>query len=124
LTDRAVARYSYHAVPLARWLVSLVTLLTLLGQPLGAFASAGEKAEVTCCCPDPEMCKCHDHDGHGTDTMKRCAGAEHQVMPVLAVATIAAIVESIDVLRAHHVVEHRSLPIPDSVSSEPETPPF
>jgi hypothetical protein len=111
-------------VPFVRWLVSLVTVLTLLGQPLGAFASAGEKTDIRCCCPDPDTCACHDHDGDSDATMKRCAGAEHQILPLVVVATIAVALDVTDVPRADRTVEYRELPIPDSPTSEPETPPF
>jgi hypothetical protein len=124
LTDREIAGYPSDAVPFVRWLVSLLAVLTLLGQPLGAFASAGEKTDIRCCCPDPDTCACHDHDGSDSETMKRCAGAEHQVLPVLAVATLAIALEVIDVPRAARAVEPRDVPIPDSPTSEPETPPF
>ena len=112
-------------MPFVRCLVSLLVLLTFLARPVAAFASAGDKTDATCCCPDPGECKCHDHDAHNTgDTIKRCAGAEHLVLPVLADAMIATFEVASDILRVVRAVEHPGVPIPESLSSEPEKPPF
>ena len=114
-----------RTVPLVRWLVSLCVLLSLLGQPVAAFVSAGTKTDATCCCPSPDVCTCHDHDGRGSDeTIKRCAGSEHQVLPAVATATIAAVVDATDIPRVECVIEHDRFQIPPRISSEPEQPPF
>jgi hypothetical protein len=123
LTIPGVARYSWISVPL-RWLASLLTLLALAFQPV-AYASSGVKTDVRCCCPSPEVCKCHDHEGGGPSTeMGRCAGGERVVAPELVTSAVPeAPIVTVVVTRALEV-EFEVLVLSDAVGDAPEKPPF
>jgi hypothetical protein len=125
LTIRRVARYFWVPVPF-RWLASLLTLLALVLQPVGAYASSGVKTEVRCCCPSPEVCKCHDHDGRGEPSTElgRCSGAERVVNPELISSTVpeAPIVSA--VVTPALEIEFIVFELFDVVGPAPEKPPF
>ena len=72
-----------------RWLFALITVLALCVRGVTAFAAAGWVGDTECCCPSPDVCKCHDHEGkpHPDATMKKCGGDAEQVVPDLVVAT-------------------------------------
>ncbi len=112
------------AVP--RWLLPLIAVLALCGRTVTAFAAAGWVGKLTCCCPDPETCKCHDHDGtkRPDPELKRCGGDAKLVspdapiitMPVRAPATTASV---ISIVPAPELVSLTSvIPVP------PEPPPI
>lgn len=114
-------------MPVVRLLLPLVAALALLVQPVAAWAAAGIERDVACCCPDPETCECHDHDGKGpaSPTMRRCdSGKVTLVSPVLLVADLPAAAPVVDVARPVTVpaqepelsFEDRTIP--------PEKPPF
>lgn len=45
--------------------------------------------QATCCCPDPQKCKCHDHDGaSGHSSMRAC----HKQTPELVKFELSAFV--------------------------------
>ncbi|MBL9019388.1 MAG: hypothetical protein JNL83_34690 [Myxococcales bacterium] len=75
-----------------RWLFALITVLALCVRGVTGYAAAGWVGDTSCCCPSPEVCKCHDHDGkpHPDATMKRCGGDAQQVAPDLVTATAPA----------------------------------
>lgn len=106
-----------------RWLVPLVTIVVLVGRGLTAFASAGTQVDVKCCCPDPLTCKCH-HDGGDRETMKKCSGAVHEMVPQLADTTLPAQPAHGVETRVQRISTIASAPLVDTPPREPETPPF
>jgi hypothetical protein len=108
-----------------RWLVPIVTILALAVQSIGTYANAGVKVEVTCCCPDITKCKCHDHDDNQpVDKMKRCAGAIHVDVPIVAAVVLPEpAVETAPIVRAAPMV-WSAIEIPPDRSLVPEKPPF
>jgi hypothetical protein len=74
-----------------RLLLSLAAALALLVQPVATWAAAGVQGDVSCCCPDPDRCDCHDHKGqhtHDGPRMKRCGnGPVKLIAPVVLIAT-------------------------------------
>jgi len=110
---------------LLRWLLPVVAVLAFLASSVTAFAASGILGDTACCCPDPDTCKCHDHDGKPDPAakMKRCGGDARlvtaQLTPALAVAP--AMPEL-----ATRVVEeliHSTLPMPPARHDRPEKPP-
>jgi hypothetical protein len=124
LTVRGVSRYPSYSLPLC-WLAPVFALLVLLVQPLGAYASAGVKTDVRCCCPSPEVCKCHDHDGRGdTTSMGRCAGGQHELAPELTTATLPDVPAAVVVDLPALAIEHAVLLLDEIFALPPEKPPF
>jgi len=125
LTIPGVARYSRGPVPF-RWLAPVLTLLALLLQPVGAYASAGVKTDVRCCCPSPEVCKCHDHEGRGEPSteMGRCGGGERLVLPELVTTALPDVPIAIEVATPAIVVDYDVPMLSDAVGDAPEKPPF
>jgi len=113
-------------VPVLRWLVVIVTLLTVAGHPVGAYAAAGVKTDARCCCPDPSTCKCHDRDGRGTstDSIGKCGGGEHEVALELAVMAEPESPPETDVVRTVRPAIEIVPAIPSSRFVEIEKPPF
>jgi hypothetical protein len=108
-----------------RWLLSLLTVLTLLGSSVSAWAAAGFSGDPQCCCPDKAKCHCHDHDGQPDTTakLKRCGG-EASFAPVDVVpAVVPEITVAFDVVVTQIEIE-QTVRIPDDWSSEPEKPPI
>lgn len=109
-----------------RLLLSLVTVFAISVASASTWATAGVRGDPTCCCPDPELCKCHEHDKHAPSAplVKRCGGEASIATPELA----AAIVIDRVVVREHAVV--RAVITPWHAVElahwfvEPETPPF
>jgi len=107
-----------------RYLVPLVTLVVLLGRSVTTFAAAGPKVDVTCCCPNPDTCKCH-HGGHGGDTsMKRCDGGEHVVTPELETMLIPAAPVATVTLQRPRAVVYVLAALSEGRTIVPEKPPF
>lgn len=68
-----------------RWLLPIVAALSVLCSAVTGIAAAGSVGEVSCCCPSPERCKCHDHDGAPKpSTLRRCSGELTLVAPAMA----------------------------------------
>jgi len=69
-----------------RWLLPLLAVFALLGNAVTSYAAAGMFGESSCCCPKPEHCKCHDHDGKPVSNaeLKRCGG-EAKLVPLAVV---------------------------------------
>src|SRR6185503_8398947 len=100
--------------------------VTLLGSAVTSWAAAGFIGEVSCCCPDASKCKCHDHDGkrHDGTAMKRCSGEATFVAPEVVPAIEPAVTPwPVGVAVAFGATD-TCAPMPDSLTSEPETPPF
>jgi hypothetical protein len=81
--------------------------------------------DTECCCPDPERCKCHDHDGDSAPSseLKRCSGAVHLVAPIHLIAIPAPVVPT-GAPPAATAVDVLPVPISDHVPAPPEKPPF
>ena len=109
-----------------RWLLPLLAVVTLLGSSVTAWAAAGFVGDASCCCPDPKTCKCHDHDGkpEHAPTLKRCAGDAVWVAPAVTPAVEAAAVPSETDVAVAVVATDTCEAMPESPTSEPETPPF
>jgi len=113
-------------MPLVRWLVVIVSVLAMTGQSLEAYAAAGVKTDVRCCCPDPTTCRCHDHDGRSssTDSMGKCGGGEHVVALEQAQLFTPESPTSIDVTRTVVEPVTIALPAPEPRFLDIEKPPF
>ncbi|MDB4962688.1 MAG: hypothetical protein JWP01_2687 [Myxococcales bacterium] len=108
-----------------RWLLPVVAVLALLASSVTAFAASGIVGETQCCCPDPEICKCHDHDSDrpADPVMKRCSGEAERVAPQVLPAIVpepAVATETRIVIE----IEHDTLAMPAPRHDRPETPPF
>src|SRR5690606_21958921 len=69
----------------ARWLLPICIALSVLCSAVSGIAAAGASGEVSCCCPSPEHCTCHDHDdAPKPSTIRRCSGDLTLVAPALA----------------------------------------
>lgn len=109
-----------------RWLLPLVAVLALCGRTVTAFAAAGWVGKLTCCCPDPKTCKCHDHckDGNPHDELKRCSvdaklvAPDTTVTPVPEVADVATASVAVPLAPIAVRVLLSTLPVP------PEPPPI
>jgi len=108
-----------------RWLLPIALAIALLGTTTTTFAAAGIVGDSECCCPDPDACKCHDHDKEPIPdtTLKKCGGEAKLVSPTLVVATLAEPVTLIETTTSV-VVEHMTTPIPPDRVTRPEKPPF
>ncbi len=108
-----------------RWLLSLLTVLTLLGSSVSAWAAAGYSGDPQCCCPDKATCHCHDHDDEPDTTakLKRCGGdatfADVNIAP--AVVPDVAVTFEVVVTKTEIV---QTVQIPDDWFAEPEKPPI
>ena len=109
---------------LLRWLLPIVAVFALLGNAVTAFAAAGTFGDSKCCCPNPKVCKCHDHDHpKQDDQLRRCAGNAEKVAPVLQTIVIPPVLESVVVVAVHEV-EYVTIVASDQYATEPEKPPF
>lgn len=109
-----------------RWLLSIVAAIALLGTSATSFAAAGFIGDSECCCPNPDTCKCHDHDKEPAPnpTMKRCGGEAKQVAPASVVATLVDPVEPVTTTVNVMEVEFATEPPPPDRSTRPEKPPL
>ncbi len=110
---------------LYRWLLPIIAAFAVLLGSVTAYAGAGLVGETECCCPDPDACKCHEHDGdpHPDDLMKKCGGEAERVAPEI----VAAVLPVAPVTRVAATVApavRLPLPVPESRHVEIETPPF
>lgn len=114
-----------RGVVLSRWLLPVVAALAVLTGSVTAYAAAGVIGEVTCCCPDPDACKCHDHDAAPDDapTLKRCSGDASFVTPHVSEAVLPA-AEPVAEHRTSTTVAHAAIPPPDERYVDIESPPF
>jgi hypothetical protein len=107
-----------------RWLIPLVTALALVGQAVSTWAAAGVIGEARCCCPSPDRCKCHDHDGSSHNELRRCAGDAKLVAPEpLAAVSPAAPAAAREVAVARAAPSALPAP-PEDRAEPPEKPPF
>lgn len=110
-----------------RSLLPIVAALAMLVQPVTTWAAAGVTGAVSCCCPEPATCECHDHHGdrHDAPRLKRCGdGAVELVAPVGLVATPPA---PAPVLIAPRTLVPPTVvvaAIPEDRTDRPEPPPF
>ncbi len=96
----------------------LIAILLALGVPFAQLHTVNDR--VTCCCPDPEHCKCPDHkpDESGQPTMNTChkqapktvrAQLAHFIAPApIAVIAPAPLVERV----AHRLPPPHAPPAP------------
>ena len=108
-----------------RWLLPIVAALAVLGHAVTTFAAAGLVGDA-CCCPNPTLCKCHDHDRAPSPdpTMKRCS-TDPQILitpDVLAAITPAPV--RITELRLTTPLTHVTPVLHDTPPIPPEKPPF
>lgn len=109
---------------LLRWLLPVIALVALLGNAVNAFAAAGMFERSTCCCPNPKLCKCHDHDDpRPDDTLQKCGGDAAKVAPALQTVIVPEVRETVQVV-TQSVVEHATIIAVDQIVSHPEKPPF
>ena len=108
-----------------RWLLPLVAVLALLGNSVTTWAGAGMVGDTECCCPDPERCKCHDHDGEPASDaeLKRCTGLVQIVAPIHLIAIAPSLVP-VTAAPVATLVDVDPVPIPDHDPDPPEKPPF
>lgn len=111
-----------------RWLAAIVTVLVLAVQSIGAYARAGVKQDVACCCPDPSTCKCHDHDRDQPpqpgEQMKTCHGGVHGDAPIVVeIVMPEPPAMAVPVARAIAAV-WRVVALPADRTRVPEKPPF
>ncbi len=107
-----------------RVLLPLLAVLALLVQSATTWAAAGSQTDAHCCCPSKEVCKCHDHEPGPDTNMKRCGGGESELLPELAVATMAEppttiSIESPSIEIVHAVAQLSTIP-----NRAPDKPPF
>ena len=109
-----------------RWLLPLIAAMTLLGSAVTSWAAAGFAGEASCCCPDASKCKCHDHDGkpHPGPTLKRCSGDATFVAPEVVPALEPLVAPTAADVEVAVVATVTFESTPESVTIEPETPPF
>lgn len=109
-----------------RWLLPLITVMTLLGASVTAWAAAGFIGESECCCPVKKDCQCHDHDDDrpSAPTMKRCGGAATFAAPAAASMVVASAPHVVVETAVDAVVTVSTQRMPEDVTFEPETPPF
>ena len=72
-----------------------IAILLALTVPVTQLRLASD--QPTCCCPDPDLCKCADHQPEpGTPTLRACHGDGADVvrtqLPQLAAPLVSAIV--------------------------------
>lgn len=114
-------------VPLVlRWLLPIVTAIALVGTTMTSFAASGVVPNGTCCCPNPETCKCHDHDKEPVPSplMKRCHdGGGTLVMP----SSFVAVTEEpfvVTTMTTVSIIEHVVIAKPADRFTRPEKPPI
>lgn len=107
-----------------RWLLPIVAVLAVMGRSVTTFAAAGIYGDA-CCCPNPDTCKCHDHDAPPADpVMKRC-GSEKQIsISPTSFLAIAPAIETQPVSRVAAAVAHEIPELHDTFAPPPEKPPF
>jgi hypothetical protein len=112
-------------VPLVvRWLLPIVTAIALLGTTMTSFAAAGFIADSSCCCPDPDTCKCHhDETPPPVSTMKRCEGTTKLVAPSSVVATLSEPLEIV-ITTTVMIIVHATTPVPPDHVTRLERPPI
>ncbi len=108
-----------------RWFLPLVAALAVLVGSVTTYAAAGLVGESSCCCPQPDHCKCHDHDGAPVpdDLMKKCGGDAERVAPNVQVATVPT-PPSVDISSVIVDPPPSIDPPPEAWVVELETPPF
>jgi hypothetical protein len=109
---------------LLRWLIAVVTVLTLAGQSVAAWAAAGVIGDAECCCPSPDRCQCHDHDGHDEPELRRCNGDAERVAPAPIVAVPPAAPAAGREVAVARVAPPAPPAPPEERSDPPEEPPF
>lgn len=110
---------------LLRWFLPVVAVLALLATSLTAFAGTGVVGSSECCCPDPDTCKCHDHDDgpQPASELKRCGGEARLVAPhVPAAIQVTPLSPAIMTVLVDESV-HITLPMPPARYDRPEKPP-
>jgi hypothetical protein len=112
-------------VVLLRWFLPVLAVLALLASSLTAFAGTGVVGSSECCCPDPDTCKCHDHDEgpEPASELTRCGGEARLVAPHVAAAIeVTPALPAVVTLLVHDIV-HTTLPMPAPRYDRPEKPP-
>jgi hypothetical protein len=113
-------------IPVLTRLLPIVAALTLLGQPVAAYAGAGIiYGDMFCCCPDREHCKCRGEDGPSPEQeMRRCVDQAKLVAPVVLPMVPAP---RLAIEPEPRETERPALPLPPLPESRvvvPDVPPF
>lgn len=109
-----------------RVLLPLLAVVALLMQAPLALASAGLVGDTSCCCPDPDKCECHDHDGRAQHDaeMKRCGGGPVKVVaPILLAAVPPPARPMLLPARAIAAAVDTVVVLPEGRPERPEKPP-
>ena len=112
-------------VVLLRWLLPVVAALAVLTGSVTAYAAAGMLGESVCCCPDPDACKCHDHDAQpdAAPKLKRCSGEANLVAPHVIAVVVPELVLGVE-HRTSAVLDHSASSPPVERYIDVESPPF
>ena len=123
-----VRAFCSNAFAVPRWLLPLIAVLALCGRTVTAFAAAGWVGKTACCCPNPETCKCHEHDHDGKsrphDTLKRCGGDATLVSPDAPVVTLSVHRPVTTALVVRALVELARPALRSALPVPPEPPPI
>lgn len=107
-----------------RWLLPIVAVLAVMGRTVTTYAAAGLYGDP-CCCPDPKVCKCHDHDDPPADpVMKRCGIGEQVSISPTPFLAIAPAIETPHAARIAIAFVHATPELHDTFALPPEKPPF
>jgi len=100
-----------------RGVTVLLAILLALGVPFAQLHT--EKVRVECCCPDPDHCKCPDHqpDSSGQSRMNACHKKIPELVRAHAATFVAPIVPSVDVPAPAVVAVEHVLPRPHAPPS-------
>jgi hypothetical protein len=109
----------------ARWLLPLIAVFALCGRSVTAFAAAGWVVKLSCCCPNPEACKCH-HDSKPRPfaELKRCNGDAKLIAPEDAGVTVPAIIPQTATQVRTTFVEFEIAALFSTLPVPPEPPPI
>jgi hypothetical protein len=107
-----------------RWLLPVIAVLALLVSSVTAFAASGVVGDTECCCPHPDICKCHDHDDdhHREPVMKKCGGVAKLVAPQVLPAIVPEPAFATET-RVEIEIEYETAAMPAPRHERPETPP-
>lgn len=118
-------RYGRPRVAVRCWIAAIAVLLGILAHSANAFATAGEKVAIDCCCPRDEVCKCQDHVAdHEGERMGRCGRGVRVDLPALDTGPVAVTVECEVPASAPAVCPAAPLPLEDGPERAFEPPPF
>lgn len=102
----------------------MLAVFALLGRTVTTYAAAGVFGDP-CCCPNPKVCKCHDHGDPPRDpVMKRCSTEKQITISPTTFAAIAPAIESRAVPQIATAIAHAIPALHDRSIPPPDKPPF